>query len=600
MLPEYHESIIASLTAKLGETPTNIRVNNLSLNFSNMRIVGESRPQGTVESRRDIEGNTSMSRLPLVLPTTFEYPPLPKGHARFLKPIGQATHPMASLESHSLEDPPDYIAISYCWDPTSQKRGMFLCNKDSPLSNKSFAISETVLEVLNQVNAGELVWIHQICINQGDQDEKLDQIYRMGEIYSKATKVFIWLGPTANESDVALKSMEGMLDQVMRLNEATATRKDLPLDLASAINTSHGQMYGHLFSRPWFRRLWTVQEALLARELVVMCGYRKVDFELLVALAYQLLLYGSLDIIQLPGVSTEGMHDAIVGVLSLHNLRPQDASVRELMEGFSYHRFRMLVTESRQRLVTMDADRVHALMGVAPQSIREEMATVQKRHSKQTVAQLYARFAVCMLEHDSEWLFLSQAPSKERMPGLPSWVPSLDSPPPYASRLVNRHFLAGISEATRHLIKRRITPTELRANGFRVAIITEIVPQTAFTEERQNMKHNEICNEATDLWHQQALRLCQKTYGLGPDQFPQFQVTILLAASRAKPAMDGNAVEAYHLFQKACKARAEALRIIQTGEFEVPPNWASLPNGTSLFVDRAVTLWREKLSVEEY
>jgi hypothetical protein len=429
MPPEYHESLISSLTAQLGETPTNLRINNMSLNFSNMRIVGESRPQGTAESRRDIEGNTSMSRVPLALPTTFEYPPLSKGHARFLKRTGQATHPMASLESHSLEDPPDYTAISYCWDPMSQKRGMFLCNKDSPLSNKSFAISETVLEVLNQVNAGELVWIDQICINQGDQDEKLDQIYRMGEIYSKATKVFIWLGPTANESDVALESMEGMLDQVVRLNEATARREDLPLDLASAINTSHGQRYGHLFSRPWFRRLWTVQEALLARELVIMCGYREVDFELLVALAYQLLLYGSLDIIQLPGVSTEGMNDAIVGMLSLHDLRPQDASVRELMEGFSYHRFRMLVTESRQRLVTMDADRVHALMGVAPQSIRKEMATVQKRHSKQTVAQLYAHFAVCMLEHDSEWFFLSQAPSKERMPGLPSWAPSLDSPP---------------------------------------------------------------------------------------------------------------------------------------------------------------------------
>jgi hypothetical protein len=343
-----------------------------------------------------------------------------------------------------------------------------------------------------------------------------------------------------------------------------------------------------------------MQEALLARKLVVMCGYREVDFELLVALAYQLLLYGSLDIIQLPGVSTEGMNDAIVGMLSLHNLRPQDASVRELMEGFSYHRFRMLVTESRQRLVTMDADRVHALMGVAPQSIRKEMATVQKRHPKQTVAQLYARFAVCMLEHDSEWFFLSQAPSKERMPGLPSWAPSLDSPPPYASRLENRLFFAGISEATRHLIKRRITPTELRANGFRVATITEIVPQTAFTEEHQNMKHNEICNEATDLWHQQALRLCQKTYNAGPDQFPQFQVTILLAASRAKPAMDGNALPAYHLFQNACKVRAETLRIIQTGEFEVPPNWASLPNGTSLFVDRAVTLWRKELSVQEY
>ena len=66
---------------------------------------------------------------------------------------------MASLESHSLENPPPYIAISYCWDPTSARRGMFV-------DMKSFSVSETVLEVLNQVQASqhatgsrELLWI---------------------------------------------------------------------------------------------------------------------------------------------------------------------------------------------------------------------------------------------------------------------------------------------------------------------------------------------------------------------------------------------------------------------------------------------------------
>jgi len=63
-----------------------------------------------------------------------------------------------------------------------------------------------------------------------------------------------------------------------------------------------------------------VQEALLARELVVMCGYREVDFELLVALTYQLLLYGLLDIIQLLGVLTKGINNAIISIHSLHNL----------------------------------------------------------------------------------------------------------------------------------------------------------------------------------------------------------------------------------------------------------------------------------------
>jgi hypothetical protein len=603
--PEYHESVIASLQTQLGadQQITNLRVSNMSLNFSNMRLVGESREAGTVESRRDIEGNTSLSRIPLALTSTFEYAPLPKGYARFLKPIGQAAHPMALLESHSLENPPSYIAISYCWDPTSQKRGMFLSNKGSGADNKSFAISETVLEVLNQVNAGygsQLVWIDQICINQEDQDEKLDQIFRMGEIYSKAAKVFIWLGPTANKSDVALENMERMVNAVVRLNDATALRQELHPNIAAELNTTLGQLYGHLFSRPWFRRLWTVQEALLARELVVMCGYREVDFELLHELAYQILLYGSMDIIELPGVESRSMNEAIVGIMSLHALRPRNASVSELMEGFGYHRFRLLIAEARSRLVTMDADRVHALMGVAPLSIRQAMDGAQKRQRGQSVAQLYAYFAVCMLEQDPDWLFLSQAPSEKRLDGLPSWVPSLNSPQQYASRLEGRGFLAGISESSRHLINRRITPTELRANGFRVATVTEIVPQTAFTEDRQNMKHNDISDAITDKWHDEALRLCQKTYGHGPGQFPAFQVTILLAASREKPAMDGNGLAGYQMFQQACKMRAETRRVVEAGEVAVPASWTSLPNGRNLFIEHALALWRQGLSVDQY
>lgn len=108
----------------------------------------------------------------------------------------------------------------------------------------------------------------------------------------------------------------------------------------------------------------------------VMCGYREVNFGLLIDRAYQELLYGSTDIFQLRAVSAQIHSDAIIGVLNLHSLRPQDASFHELIERFNNHRFRMLVTVSRQRLVTMDADRVHALMSVAPQNLREEMCTV--------------------------------------------------------------------------------------------------------------------------------------------------------------------------------------------------------------------------------
>ncbi|KAI0381327.1 heterokaryon incompatibility protein-domain-containing protein [Hypomontagnella monticulosa] len=598
--PEYHESVIAQLSAALGQTPGQLTVGSITL--KNPRIVpGETRDIGSeLDERRNIEGNVDLARMPLALPTTYQYPPLPKGHARFLRLGGLGPHPLAYLESHSLENPPPYIAISYCWDPSSARRGMFL-------DKNSFSVSETVLEVLNQVQASQhatntkqLLWIDQICINQDDPAEKVDQIYRMGEIYSKAEKVFIWLGPTANNSDLALENMPRMLDEILAINNAILSRQDLPDDTAAAINADHGRIYGHLLSRQWFRRLWTVQEALLARKLVVMCGYREVDFELLVELAYQLLMYGSMDLILPPGISDEDLSTVITGVFNLNALRLPNASPDEVLRGLGTDKFRSLVNEARARQVTMPDDRVFALMGVAPRPVRERMAAVT---GKVGTSRLYAEFAKCMLEHDPEWYFLSSAPSKDRSGSLPSWVPNLNSQQPFASNFAqpSSGFSAGISPETQHLIKRSITAEELTARGFRLGTVEEIIPQIAFTEENQNMKLHEICGDATREWDHSATRLCQKLYQLGPEQFPTFHVDILQAQSAAKPPpLDGRAVEAYHLFWTCCRLRNEALRMITTGQHTVPAHYRSLPDGVSRLADRAVTVWRNDLSPEDY
>ena len=39
------------------------------------------------------------------------------------------------------------------------------------------------------------IWIDALCINQDDKEEKAIQVPLMGEIFSKAQSVFVWLGP---------------------------------------------------------------------------------------------------------------------------------------------------------------------------------------------------------------------------------------------------------------------------------------------------------------------------------------------------------------------------------------------------------------------
>lgn len=598
-----HESLIAQFTLPNGEKPVRLVTQDLSI--TDFSVLPHETNEGWTEldQRRFMEGNIEDVRVGLDLPTTYKYPPLRKGHSRFLRTIGMGAHPMASLESHPLENPPPYIAISYFWDSTSPRRGMFV-------DKKSFGVSETVLEVLNQALASQmsreshiLLWIDQICINQNDQEEKLDQIYRMSEIYSKADRVFIWLGPTANESDFALENMGRMRDEVASLNEATLARADVGDDVVTTINKDHGHIYGHLIMRSWFRRMWTVQEALLARKLVVMCGYREVDFGLLVSLCRELLRYGSNDLIRIAGVSDRDLDDAIVNIISLSTTRRPGASPSEVLEGLDIKTFGTMVTRTRTRHVTMAPDRVHALMGVAPRQVREYMARIQNVQPNISMWQLYAHFAKCILENDPAWYFLSFAPSRSRPKELPSWVPNFDSRQPFASEFTQASclFSAGISQETRHLINRTITTEELTARGFRLATVSEIVPQTAFTEETANTTRDDAYGAAASEWEQKCSRLCQRLYGLGPDVFPERHIEILLAASAAEPAMGGRAMDAYHVLWAAVRVRDAALQQIrERGESVIPDQFRGLPDAVERFADHVFKVWQNGLPAEEY
>lgn len=100
-----------------------------------------------------------------------------------------------------LSDKPDFNALSYVW-------GTFDCPPqtitigyhDIPMSSNCWS----ALMHLRTRFGAIAVWIDAICINQDDIKEKEDQVPLMGEIYSLARNVYIWLGEGTPESDQAI------------------------------------------------------------------------------------------------------------------------------------------------------------------------------------------------------------------------------------------------------------------------------------------------------------------------------------------------------------------------------------------------------------
>ncbi|RFU25922.1 hypothetical protein B7463_g10416, partial [Scytalidium lignicola] len=84
----------------------------------------------------------------------------------------------------------------------------------------------------------------------------------MAKIYSKATRVLVWLGETADNSDVALERI------------SIAAENESPDSFHSETAQQSTSM---LLQRPWFRRIWVLQEVSAARQILIMCGSMEID-----------------------------------------------------------------------------------------------------------------------------------------------------------------------------------------------------------------------------------------------------------------------------------------------------------------------------------
>jgi len=103
-----------------------------------------------------------------------------------------------------------------------------------------------------------VLWVDAICINQEDLAERNSQVLLTSQIYSGCTRCLIWLGEEDDETEAAFRLIQ-IWSEDAHYNEWRNLQDDI---LALA----------HLSRRPWWSRVWTIQEKVLSPEKVVYCG----------------------------------------------------------------------------------------------------------------------------------------------------------------------------------------------------------------------------------------------------------------------------------------------------------------------------------------
>lgn len=208
----------------------------------------------------------------------FQYSPLPDGQD-YIRLIhvqqwddGQVVQ--CGVVEVPIEDAPPYEAISYTWGDPSQLAWI-------RVNGKRLQVRRNCEYVLRQSRwCGELgyIWIDAICINQCDTREKSSQVQLMGRIYKAAVRVLACIGPHADDSEYLVNFLGREHAEVCRedvMSEVVAMpkgRKKLFQAIPELQEPRLRQAFEHLSKRSYFRRVWTLQEIFLAREVRICCG----------------------------------------------------------------------------------------------------------------------------------------------------------------------------------------------------------------------------------------------------------------------------------------------------------------------------------------
>lgn len=148
----------------------------------------------------------------------------------------------ATLETVSLDESPNYEALSYVWGEPTDSKSMVLNGEQISIRPSL----DCALRHLRRPDSYRILWVDAVCINQDDLDERAEQLKLMRRVYQTASTVLVWLGPRTDDTDAAMRSIE---------------KFDKPFWQTYDFQVK----FMEILYRPWFTRIWVVQEFVLGK-----------------------------------------------------------------------------------------------------------------------------------------------------------------------------------------------------------------------------------------------------------------------------------------------------------------------------------------------
>ena len=337
--------------------------------------------------------------------------------------------PRCRLKTASLLAKPKFEALSYCWGDPNVTRDIAIEDLSRPVT----VSLDAALRHLRGRWTRRTLWADAICINQNDPEERGQQVRLMRDIYSSATCVRVWLGDSNERTKDAFEWLTTLYGFIK-----LRSKKPL-LERISVMDEPILDHISDLLSYPWWRRIWIVQELLLAQSAMVHCGRFNRAFRIISDTYTALHKELSVDVLNSNRSSisgqqqiarylfnlreTVGLQDAIYGVVNRSNQAEANRKIA----------VPLVLNLARGYGASDDRDKVYGVIGLLSSIIDI------KPDYKSSTESVYTDTAFQIMNQTKSLSLLGTV--SRRTPGLdlPTWAPNWKEPTGYNGLQYSSH-----------------------------------------------------------------------------------------------------------------------------------------------------------------
>jgi ankyrin repeat protein len=296
-----------------------------------------------------------------------------------------------------------YEALSYTWGSIEKAAQITVNGSTMRVTSNLYA----ALQHLRFEGEDRLLWIDAICIDQDNMAERIHQVQHMKYIYKAAECVVVWLGEGTEESDLVMDSMKRLQDYTIQVEGDWRHSAQIWMHVQAGLGDIDMHQIDKwrkgmelMLRRPWFRRIWILQEIANARVATVYCGKKSIS------------------------ARTFAQVPSIIG------LQPESHSqaVLDIMPGLSRkeswwgqkRNLHTLLVKFRESEATDERDIIYALLGISSDAYISDILLPDYTKSLQQIIQDTTSFLLSHTDQDkSLYKFLHWT--------LPEFLESLDS-----------------------------------------------------------------------------------------------------------------------------------------------------------------------------